>query len=122
MSKMVLVQDEAHNVPATALSSASDSLTIGTIRQAMREATTYNDATSKEFSRGLAKCILDQTLGMSETDEKSINPRAIFDQAFQISGLDSETDVLTYMRDLGVKIRRGLLKAGKFPRSSIHRV
>jgi DNA excision repair protein ERCC-2 len=122
MSKMVLVQDEAHNVPSTALSSASDSLTIGAIRQAMREATTYNDSTSKEFSRGLAKCILDQTVGMTETDEKGINPQALFDLALQVSGLDPETDVLRYMRDFGLNIRKGLLKAGKFPRSFIHRV
>ncbi|MFW9966970.1 MAG: helicase C-terminal domain-containing protein [Candidatus Thorarchaeota archaeon] len=121
-SKMVLVQDEAHNVPSTALNSASDSLTIGAIRQAMREATTYNDPMSKEFSRGLAKCILDQTVGMAEIDEKAIDPQALFDQAFQISGLGPEVDVLTYMRDLGISIRRGLLKAGKFPRSFIHRV
>jgi DNA excision repair protein ERCC-2 len=122
ISKMILVQDEAHNVPSTALNSASDSLTIGAIRQAMREATTYNDPTSKEFSRSLAKCILDQTVIMAEIDEKAIDPQALFDQAFQISGLDPEVDVLTYMRDLGVNIRRGLLKAGKFPRSFIHRV
>ena len=122
LSKMVLVQDEAHNVPSTALSSASDSLTIGTIRQAMREATTYNDSISKDFSRGLAKWILDQTVGMAETDEKGIDPQTVFDQVFQISGLDPETDVLVHMRDLGISIRRGLLKAGKFPRSFIHRV
>ncbi|MGD9381979.1 MAG: hypothetical protein PVI03_05995, partial [Candidatus Thorarchaeota archaeon] len=122
MSKMVLVQDEAHNVPSTALSSASDSLTIGAIRQAMREATTYNDSTSKEFSRGLAKCILDQTAGMTETDEKGINPQSLFDLALQVSGLDPETDVLSYMRAFGLNVRKGLLKAGKFPRSFIHRV
>ncbi|MHA2384760.1 MAG: helicase C-terminal domain-containing protein [Candidatus Thorarchaeota archaeon] len=122
MSKMVLVQDEAHNVPSTALSSASDSLTIGAIRQAMREATTYNDSISKEFSRGLAKCILDQTVGMAETGEKVIEAQALFDLAFQISGLDPETDVLRHMRDFGLNIRKSLLKAGKFPRSFIHRV
>lgn len=122
MSRMVLVQDEAHNVPSTALDSTSDSLTIGAVRQAMREATTYNDSISKEFCRGLARCILDQSTDLGENEEKIVDPHGIYAQALQISGLKPEIDVLPYMKDLGIKIRRGLLKAGKFPRSSIHRV
>lgn len=122
MSRMVLVQDEAHNVPHTALDSASDSLTIGAVRQAMREATTYNDSISKEFSRSLAKCIMELSTEMTDNDERAIDPHAVFRLALEGSGMSPETDALGYMKSLGVKIRRGLLKAGKFPRSSIHRV
>ena len=121
-SKMVLVQDEAHNVPATALDSASDSLTIGTIRQALREATTYNDEPSKDFSRALAKTILELSSDMKQVEEKIVDPRKIVESTIKIAQLEHQPQILAHMKDLGTKIRRGLLKAGKFPRSSIHRV
>ena len=121
-SKMVLVQDEAHNVPATALSSASDSLAIGAIRQALREATTYNDEPSKDFSRALAKTILELSSEMKQVEEKPVNPRKIVESTIKIAQLEHQPQILAHMKDLGTKIRRGLLKAGKFPRSSIHRV
>ncbi len=121
-SKMVLVQDEAHNVPSTALDSASDSLTIGTIRQALREATTYNDEPSKDFTRALAKTILELSSDMKQVDERLVNPKQIVETAIRIAQLEHQPQILAHMKDLGFKIRRGLLKAGKFPRSSIHRV
>ena len=121
-SKMVLVQDEAHNVPATALDSASDSLTIGTIRQALREATTYNDEPSKDFSRALAKTILELTSDMKQLEERPVDPRKIVESTIKIAQLEHQPQILAHMKEQGTKIRRGLLKAGKFPRSSIHRV
>lgn len=121
-SKMVLIQDEAHNVPSTALDSASDSLTIGTIRQALREATTYNDEPSKDFMRSLAKTILELSSDMKQIEEKSVNPRNIVETTIRIAQLEHQPQILAHMKELGTKIRRGLLKAGKFPRSSIHRV
>jgi DNA excision repair protein ERCC-2 len=116
-SKMVLVQDEAHNVPTTALDSASDSLTIGAIRQALREATTYNDDISKDFSRALAKTILEMSSDMKQTEERAVDPRKIVESAITIGQLEHQKFVLGHMKDLGAKIRKGLLKAGKFPRS-----
>ncbi|MHA1944019.1 MAG: ATP-dependent DNA helicase, partial [Candidatus Thorarchaeota archaeon] len=121
-SKMVLVQDEAHNVPTTALDSASDSLTIGAIRQALREATTYNDDISKNFSRALAKTILEMSSDMKQTEERVVDPRKVVESAITIGQLEHQKFVLGHMKDLGAKIRKGLLKAGKFPRSSIFRV
>ncbi|MFX1367924.1 MAG: helicase C-terminal domain-containing protein [Promethearchaeota archaeon] len=122
LSKMVLVQDEAHNVPPTALSSASDSLSVNAVRSAMNEANTYNDSTTKEFARGLAKCILERSSGLGVIEETIVDPESIYDYAFHLSGLDPKINVLTHMKELGYKIKRGLLKSGKFPRSSIYRV
>jgi DNA excision repair protein ERCC-2 len=121
-SKMILVEDEAHNVPATALESASDSLTIGTIRQALREATTYNDEASKDFIRALAKIVLELSSDMKQVEERTVDPRAIVESVIKTAQLEHQPQILFHMRDLGTKIRRGLLKAGKFPRSLIHRV
>lgn len=122
MSMVVLVQDEAHNVPFTALDSASDSLALGTIRQAMREAETYNDHISRNFCRELAKSILEVSNGMGESEEENISPRDLYDSIVGASGIAPETQPLPYMSSLGSKIRMGLLRAGKFPKSAIYRV
>jgi len=122
MSMIVLVQDEAHNVPFAALDSASDSLPIGTIRQAMREAETYNDHTSRDFSRGLAKTVLELSSTMEENEEKSVNQKEIYELAVRASGIALETQPLAYMSDFGSKVKKSLLRAGKFPRSAIYRV
>jgi DNA excision repair protein ERCC-2 len=123
-SRMILVQDEAHNVPATALDSASDSLTIRVVRQATREVSDgpYQDNTSFEFCRTLTKKMLELTSGMRESEERTISPIEIVESIISISGLDSTDRVLHQMKDHGAEIKKGLLKAGKFPRSSIHRV
>jgi len=123
-SRMVLVQDEAHNVPSTALDSASDSLTIRVVRQATREASTgpYKDGTSFEFCRAFTKIMLDVSSTLRDHDEKLLNPNDIVESAIRAASLDSADRVLHHMLEHGIKIRKGLLKAGKFPRSAIHRV
>ena len=123
-SKMILVQDEAHNVPATALDSASDSLTIRIVRQATREVSDgpYKDTTSFEFCRALTRKMLEFTGTMKENEEKIVNPQEIIDSVVTIAGLDSVDRALQHMKEHGAEIKKSLLKAGKFPRSSIHRV
>jgi DNA excision repair protein ERCC-2 len=122
LSKIILIEDEAHNVPTTALDSASDSLPIGTIRLAVREATTYNDSISKEFCKALAKSILNQSTTLKENSELGINPQSIYDTAVRECGLKEGLHPLIHMREVGTKIHKGLLRAGKFPRSYINRV
>ncbi|MHA2378591.1 MAG: helicase C-terminal domain-containing protein [Candidatus Thorarchaeota archaeon] len=122
MSRMILVQDEAHNVPQTALNTASDSLTIGTVRRAVQEAKTYSDSVSKDYSESLEKGILSLSSDMKDNDERIIDPNAIYRLALVDSDTSDDSDVLSHMRELGTKIRRSLLRAGKFPRSAIHRV
>jgi DNA excision repair protein ERCC-2 len=123
-SKMILVQDEAHNVPATALDSASDSLTLRIVRQATREVGDgpYKDATSFEFCRALTRMMLELTGSMRENEEKVVNPSEIIESVISIAGLNSNDKILHHIKEHGLEIKKSLLKAGKFPRSSIHRV
>jgi DNA excision repair protein ERCC-2 len=121
-SRMVLVQDEAHNVPSTALDSASDSLSVSVIRGAMREAATWNDSTAREYSKALAKVVLELSTGMSENEELVIDPQHVYKKAVTLSGLSAEIRPIQYMKSLGFRIRKSQLKAGKFPRSYIGRV
>ncbi len=121
MSSVILIQDEAHNVPSTALDSASDALPLSSVKQGMREATKYNDSISNNFCRGLAQCIVDSSKNL-ENDEKAIDPDGVYQAALILSDLSDDLEPLDHMIDLGLKIRRGLIKDNRFPVSYIHRV
>lgn len=121
-SKLVLVEDEAHNVPSTALDSASDSLTIGIVRAAMREATTYNDAISRKYCRELARLMLATIENVSGDGEVPVDPRSIYDAAVKVVSSSEGRQPVPHMSTLGRSIQKSLLRAGKFPRSTIFRV
>ncbi len=122
LSKVVLVEDEAHNVPHTALDSASDALTLRTIRQAINEGGTYNDDSSKRFCRGLARVLLDLSSDMSDNSEMVIQPDDVMGRVKREADLRDLTEVLVHMVELGLSIKRGLVRVGKYPVSAIHRV
>ncbi len=122
LSRAVLVQDEAHNVPSTALDSASDSLSLSTIRQAVQESTNYSDPIAGSFCRGLARSVIAVSAEVGDDGEVIINPASLYDSAIQQGGFTPQEHPLDHMYELGTKIRKGQLKAGKFPRSTIHRV
>ncbi|MHA1771428.1 MAG: helicase C-terminal domain-containing protein [Candidatus Thorarchaeota archaeon] len=122
LAKTVLIEDEAHNVPTTALDSASDTLTLRTIRQAITEANTYNDTISKKFGRGLTKTILDLSENMPDNSEMIVDPVSVYTTAIKHAKLEGTGRPLPHMRDLGSKIKKGLVRVGKFPISTIYRV
>ncbi len=121
LSEVVLIQDEAHNVPSTALDSASDSLPLISVKQGMREAAKYNDSISNNFCRGLAQCIVDISKNL-ENDEKNVDPQGVYEAAILLAGLSDGLEPLEHMLELGTKIRRGLIKDSRFPVSYIYRV
>jgi DNA excision repair protein ERCC-2 len=88
----------------------------------MREAMNFNDDKVRSFCRGMAKCIIDLSTTMNEGDEIKLNPEGIYDASLKEAGMTADDEILSHMKDMGAKIRMGLLKAGKFPRSSIFRV
>jgi DNA excision repair protein ERCC-2 len=121
LSKIILIQDEAHNVPSTALDSASDSLPLSSVKQGMREAAKYNDSISNNFCRGLAQCIVDSSKNL-ENNERLVDSEGVYQAALILSGLDEQSNPLEHMVELGAKIRRGLIKDSRFPVSYIYRV
>ncbi|MHA1735007.1 MAG: helicase C-terminal domain-containing protein [Candidatus Thorarchaeota archaeon] len=122
LHRTVLVEDEAHNVPSTALDSASDSLTLRTVRQALNEASTYNDSVARKFCRGLARTLLDLSKEIPDNSEQVIDPADIYQSALRLSRLNDGINPLAHMYELGLKIKRGLIRVGKYPVSAIYRV
>jgi DNA excision repair protein ERCC-2 len=57
-----------------------------------------------------------------EEGEIVVDPKQLYKVAVQQAGLTAGEQPLDHMNELGLRIRKGQLKAGKFPRSTIHRV
>ncbi len=121
LANVVLVQDEAHNVPTIALEAASDALSLAVVRQALQEAVDYHDTISERFSRGLAQTMVGISEGLTE-EEVIVRPQEIMDDVIAKSGLSDTEDPIDNMLKIGTRIRMGHLRSGRVPRSMIHRV
>ncbi len=122
LAKVVLVQDEAHNVPHIALESASDSLGLSTVRQSLQEAVDYHDQVSERFSRGLAQTIVKISEDMAAEEEILVRPEEIIESTLSKSGLSDAKESIATMLEIGAKIRMSHLRSGRVPRSTIYRV
>ncbi|MEM2142584.1 MAG: helicase C-terminal domain-containing protein [Candidatus Thorarchaeota archaeon] len=120
-SRLVLILDEAHNVPSTALESASDSLSVGSVKAAIQESSTYDDAVAGDICRRLARIMIDTSSAM-DVGEMIVDPQLIYDQIMPHSADGSELDPLTHLTDLGLAIRKRELRNNRAPRSSVYRV
>ena len=118
LQKIILIVDEAHNLPETAIDISSSSLSLFVIKQAQLEAKKYKDAEIEEFIRffkteieKLTKKIHKEQIISAESiveilkkNENETNPREIFEK----------------LHEVGSSIKRNLLANGKYPRSYIH--
>lgn len=118
LSKVILIIDEAHNLPEAAVDIASSSLSLFTIREAESEA--------EEFKHGE---IIDFIKALREEIEKSSKKNAkqiVLSQEFltniarEEAGASDPQAFFEQLHDLGIQIKRGLLLEGKNPRSFIH--
>ncbi len=118
LDKIILVIDEAHNLPETAIDIASSRLTLFVVRQAEIEAqkfkhrdiATFADIARQEIEKEAAT-INKESLVPSEFITKLVKERA---------GIEEPLTFFEHLEDTGNVIRRSLLAEGKNPRSYIH--
>ena len=119
LGKVLLIVDEAHNLPDTAVEIASDSLSAFTLRQAENEAKRFEYEDIAEFCKAF-RTSLENISGKSRK-ESLIQPQLIF----EIIEREAETaDVSAFLEELhevGMIVKRTLLNEGRFPRSYIRR-
>lgn len=118
--KLLLIVDEAHNLPDTAIGIGSDSLSLFTIRQAEREAREFNYKDLAAFCRKLRK-IVEQTAKKTQK-EAYVHPEAFVETLRTKADVDEPIDFFNRLHGVGNVIRNSLLSQGKYPRSYIHRV
>jgi DNA excision repair protein ERCC-2 len=116
--KIILIIDEAHNLPETAVDIASSSLSLFTMRQAELEAQRLKHRDIAQFANVLR--------GEVEKKIRDIKKESLVSSEFltqlteEKEGVDEPQKFFKHVHDVGNAIKRELLFEGEYPRSYIH--
>lgn len=118
LQRTILIVDEAHNLPETAIEIASSSLSLFVLRQAELEANKYENKDIAAFVSFFRKEV--EKLTEKINYEELISPEAILEIIQKHGSISNPRDFFEHMHEVGCSIRRSLLAEGKNPRSYIH--
>ncbi|MHA1651075.1 MAG: helicase C-terminal domain-containing protein [Candidatus Helarchaeota archaeon] len=117
LNNVILILDEAHNVPEVATEIASNQLTYYSVEQMIREAEKFDASSIIDFGTNLLTTMDD--LKEKISDELGISPHLTFNKVFQ--GYQTP-DFIKEIIKLGELWRNVRLKEGKNPRSFLYSV
>jgi DNA excision repair protein ERCC-2 len=120
LSYVILILDEAHNVPDIATGVASSQLTVFSVRQAYQEAKNYGYDDIASFCRCLERII--EKVAEPVEEEVSLPPKLIVEAIKSEAALDDLFSFSDYLYNTGNIICKRLLTLGKYPRSNIRNV
>jgi len=120
LDKVILIVDEAHNLPNTAVEIASDTLTVFAMRQAQLEAERFRRDNVADFA-GKFHALIEKLAAQVER-ESYVRPQLLIDSLTKKTGLDDPEVFFEEMHETGNMIKQHLLAQGKYPRSYVHRV
>lgn len=118
LSKIILIVDEAHNLPETAIDISSNSLSLFVMRQAEVEANNYGNKDIEEFAHFFREEA--EKLAEKIHKEEILNPDTIIDIIQKHGGISNARSFFEHMHEAGAGIKRSLLAEGKNPRSYVH--
>jgi DNA excision repair protein ERCC-2 len=118
LQKTILIVDEAHNLPETAIDISSSSLSLFVIKQAELEAQKYENKQIEAFANFLRSEIEKLTENIGR--EQIISPESIIDIIQKQGSITKPREFFEELHEVGSSIRRNLLAEGKNPRSYIH--
>jgi DNA excision repair protein ERCC-2 len=116
--KVILVVDEAHNLPDTAIEIASSNLTLFVLKQAELEANKYEHQDISAFAKLMREEV--EKLTESIGKEAIIAPETIMEIVKKQGSISNPRDFFEHAHEVGSLIKRSLLSEGKNPRSYIH--
>jgi DNA excision repair protein ERCC-2 len=117
LSKIILIVDEAHNLPETAIDISSSSLSSFAVKQAELEANKFGNKEVEKFAHSFKDTVEKLTEGV--TREKIISPDEVIGD-IEKSGVDNPEEFFEGMCEAGNAIKKRLLAEGKNPRSYVH--
>ncbi len=117
LSKIILVVDEAHNLPETAIDISSSSLSLFGLKQAELEAVKFGDKGVENFVVFLRQEVEELTDKINR--EEIISAQTLVDK-IQKHGVGNPREYFEELHEVGATIKRNLLSEGKNPRSYIH--
>jgi len=120
LSRILLIVDEAHNLPNTALEIESDSLSLFILRLAEREAKEHNYKDVVTFTAQLRAYV--EKMATKVEKETWVSPDFLVETIKTEMEIEEPPTFFEYLHDTGNLIKRSYLTQGKYPRSYIHRV
>jgi DNA excision repair protein ERCC-2 len=120
LKKAILIVDEAHNLPETAIEVASSALTLFTIRQAEIEAREFGDKEVATFAKTV-RCEI-ESIAEKAQRESLLSSESLVEVIKRKAGVKNPEAFFKLLYDKGNSIRKSLLEDGKYPRSFIHRL
>ena len=118
LSKTILIIDEAHNLPETAVNIASSSLSLYSMKQAEIEAKKFGYDDVVNFAKTVRKETEEMTAKIAK---ETLIPREHLTDLFkEKAGLTEPREFFERMNDAGTLIKRDLLADGKYPRSFVY--
>jgi DNA excision repair protein ERCC-2 len=118
LQKIILIVDEAHNLPETAIDVSSSSLSLYVMKQAELEAHKFNCPDIEGFTSS----VREETSKMIETIQREarIPPSYLIEMIQEKCGVANPQEFFEHLHDVGTTIKRRLIAEGKNPRSYIH--
>jgi DNA excision repair protein ERCC-2 len=118
LGKTILVVDEAHNLPETAIDISSSTLTLFVMRQAEMEANRFGNKDIEEFARFFRVEV--EKITDEITREQVISPESIIEIIQRQGNIPDPKEFFEHIHETGVTIKKTLLAEGKNPRSYVH--
>ena len=118
LRKTILIIDEAHNLPETAVDIASSTLTLFALKQAEVEARQFRHRDIADFARTIRNEI--ENMAVKIQKEALISAESLLELVQEKAGIEEPKRFFEHMYSTGNAIRRDLLVEGKYPRSFIH--
>jgi len=118
LSKIILVVDEAHNLPETAVDISSNMLSLFVMKQAELEANRFGNKDIEEFCHIFRDEVEKLTDAISR--EEIINSDRLLGILQKQCGIANTKAFFERLREQGIAIKKALLAEGKNPRSHIN--
>ncbi len=118
LQKIILIVDEAHNLPETAIDISSSSLSLFVIKQAELEARKYENKEIESFVSFFRNEIEKMTEKIGK--EEIISPESLLEIIQKQGNVAKPREFIEHLHQVGGYVRKTLLGEGKNPRSYIH--
>jgi DNA excision repair protein ERCC-2 len=118
LQKVLLIVDEAHNLPDTAIEIASSSLSLYVLKQAEAEAREYENPDVAGFAELMREELERITAVIGK--EAVVPPATIMEIVKKYGSIRNPREFFQHANEVGNVIKRSLLAEGRTPRSYVH--
>jgi DNA excision repair protein ERCC-2 len=118
LNRIILIVDEAHNLPETAVEIASSSLSLFAIKQAELEAKKFGYKDIANFAR-IVRNEIEKAAGKIGK-EALVSPEFLIELIKEKAHVTEPSTFFERLHNIGSLIKRNLLAEGRYPRSFIH--